>query len=312
MKLQINITARGITRSVMLGICLLLIQTNIQAQEDSTVVQEEVVAPAKVKPVKNTFESVWIIDNQTVMVPVKGTLEMDIMHRFGTVNKGYQDFWGFFAPSNIRLGVSYSPMNKLFLGIGITKNNMLWDASAKYSIITQTKGKYPVIYDNSSVNHWSDRMYFFNQLLIARKLSPKLSVQLGPSVSHQNAVSGFYTKNDSTGQDIYKSMKNTHFALSFAARYKLTTVTSVMLNYDQPITRHPSFNPNPNLSFGVEFNTSSHSFQLFLGNYALLSPQRNNLFNSNSPFEYTDKATDKKVDGGRFLIGFNITRLWNY
>jgi hypothetical protein len=107
-------------------------------------------------------------------------------------------------------------------------------------------------------------------------------------------------------------MKNTHFALSFAARYKLTTVTSVMLNYDQPITRHPSFNPNPNLSFGVEFNTSSHSFQLFLGNYALLSPQRNNLFNSNSPFEYTDKATDKKVDGGRFLIGFNITRLWNY
>ncbi|MGZ5191897.1 MAG: DUF5777 family beta-barrel protein, partial [Flavisolibacter sp.] len=44
----------------------------------------------------------------------------------------------------------------------------------------------------------------------------------------------------------------------------------------------------------------SHAFQLFLGNYSLLSPQRNNLYNSNN---YKDSE---------FLIGFNITRLWNY
>ena len=329
MKPQINIPNCRIAKSLVLAGGLLLSLATLRAQEDSTTAPEEVVAPVKTKPVKNTFESVWIIDNQTILVPVKGTLEMDIMHRFGVVNNGYKDFWGFFAPSNIRLGVSYAPINKLFIGIGITKSNMLWDASAKYSIITQTKGKYPVsvtyygnaaydtrkeafIYDNVAIKHWTDRMYFFNQLLVARKLTPKLSVQLAPSVSHQNAVNGYYTKNDSTGKEIYKSMKNTHFALSFAARYKLTTVTSVMLNYDQPLTRHPEFNPNPNLSFGVEFNTSSHSFQLFLGNYAHLSPQRNNLFNANNPFAYTDKATNKKVDGGRFLIGFNITRLWNY
>jgi hypothetical protein len=41
------------------------------------------------------------------MVPTKHTLEMDIMHRFGTIDKGYKDLWGFFAPSNIRLGVNY-------------------------------------------------------------------------------------------------------------------------------------------------------------------------------------------------------------
>src|SRR5215203_2544396 len=95
----------------------------VQAQSDTTTAKSDTTEPAlpagplKVKPAKNTFNSVWIIDNQTVMVPVKKTFEMDIMHRFGTIDKGYEDFWGFFAPSNIRLAVSYSPINKLYLGI---------------------------------------------------------------------------------------------------------------------------------------------------------------------------------------------------
>lgn len=311
---------------------LLAIPVTIFGQSDSTApVTGEVTVPKKVKPVKNTFSSIWIIDNQTVMVPVKKTFEMDIQHRFGTIDKGYKDFWGFFAPSNIRLGFSYVPIDRLNIAIGITKNNMLWDASAKYAIITQTKGKYPVsatwysnvaidsrkeedavIYDGNNIKNFTDRLLFFHQLIVARKITDKLSVQVAPSLTHQNAVSGYYTKNDSTGKETYKSMKNDHLAISFAARYKLTEVTSVIVNYDQPITKHPDYNPNPNLSFGVEFTTSSHSFQLFLGNYALLNQQRNNLFNNNNPFEYTDNSTGKKVKGGKFLIGFNITRLWNY
>ena len=109
MKLHINKVVRGIC----FGGVLLMMNTTIFAQ-DTTAVEEVTEAPAKAKPVKNTFQSVWIIDNQTVMVPVKGTLEMDIMHRFGTWNKGYDDLWGFFAPSNIRLGVNYAPIDKLF------------------------------------------------------------------------------------------------------------------------------------------------------------------------------------------------------
>jgi hypothetical protein len=193
----------------------------------------------------------------------------------------------------------------------------------------QTKNKYPVsvtyyvnaavdtrknatIYDNSEIKHTTDRFSFFHQLIIARKITEKFSLQVAPSLSYQNAVGGYYTKNDSTGKEIFKSMKHGHFAVAVSGRYKLTEVTSVIANYDQPLTKHATNNPNPNLSFGVEFNTSSHSFQLFLGNYFLLSQQRNNLYNNNSPFSYTDDETETKVKGGRFLIGFNITRLWNY
>ena len=324
MKLKIKISKRLLALPVCLACCLILFQSTLNAQ-DSTAVAEETKGPAKAKPVKNTFQSVWIIDNQTVMVPVKGTLEMDIMHRFGSVQKGYEDFWGFFAPSNIRMGVSYSPINKLNVGIGITKRNMIWDASAKYAIIQQTKGKYPVSVsyygnvaydtrkdkDKSIFKYKSQRMTFFNQLIIARKVTEKFSVQVAPSHSHQNSVNGYFTKNDSTGTATFKEMKFDHFAIAFSARYKITNVTSVMINYDQPLTKHATKNPNPNFSFGVEMNTSSHSFQLFLGNYTSLSPQQNNLYNNNSPFGYTD-FDGRKVEGGNFVIGFNITRLWNY
>lgn len=324
MKLKINKIKSWLAAPLFLAVCLLLLNSSLMAQ-DSTVVEEEVAAPARVKPAKNTFSSVWIIDNQTVMVPIKGTLEMDIMHRFGTVDKGYDDFWGFFAPSNIRLGVSYAPINKLNLGIGITKDNKLWDASAKYALFTQTKGKYPVSVsyyanmaydtrkdpDGSLFKYKSQRMLFFNQLIIARKITEKLSLQVAPSISHQNAVHGYYTKNDSTGKNLYQEMKFDQFSIAFSGRYKITKVTSIMVNYDQPITKHAGFNPDPNLSFGLEFNTSAHSFQLFMGNYFLLNQQRNNLYNTNSPFGYT-KTDGTKAEGGKFLIGFNITRLWNY
>ncbi|MEP7232509.1 MAG: DUF5777 family beta-barrel protein [Ginsengibacter sp.] len=323
MRLKINIPKQLFAFSLCVAGCMFLPEANIYAQDSAAV--EEPVAKAKAKPVKNTFKSIWIIDNQTVMVPYKGSFEMDIMHRFGTVKNGYQDFWGFFAPSNIRLGVTYAPVNNLNLGIGITKNKMLWDGSAKYAIIKQTKGVYPVSVtyygnmaydtrkdaDKSLFKYQSQRMSFFNQLIIARKVTEKLSIQVAPSVSHQNSVDGYYTKNDSTGKDVFKKMEFDHFAVAVSARYKLTEVTSLMMNYDQPLTKHATNNPHPNVAFGVEFNTSGHAFQLFVGNFYLLNPQQNNLFNTNNPFGYKDDA-GKKVEGGQFLIGFNITRLWSY
>jgi hypothetical protein len=328
MKLRINISPSRLLLPVFLFSTLALSQTTLRAQEipvttDTTTTVEEVAAPVKAKPVKNTFNSIWIIDNQSVMVPAKGTFESDIMHRFGTVQKGYDDFWGFFAPSNIRLGFSYAPIKNLNLGFGLTKSNMLFDGSAKYAIIQQTPGSYPVSVtyygniayaslrdpDGSIYKYQSQRWSFFNSLIIARKITENLSIQISPSVSHQNSVNGYYTKNDSTGSETFKEMKFDHFALAVSARYKLTPGTSIIFNYDQPLTEHPTNNPHPNFSFGLEFVSSGHAFQVFAGNYYLLSPQRNNLYNTNNPFGYTDDQ-DNKVEGGQFLIGFNITRMW--
>ena len=274
------------------------------------VVAQDTTATAapKVKPVKSTFESTWLIDNQSVMVPVKGTLQMDIMHRFGTVNNGYKDSYGIYAPSNIRIGMSYAPIDNLNVGFGFTKAHMTWDINAKYALIKQmNSGGWPVsitYFGNVAVDtraaenfvNSTDRLSFFNQIIIARKVTDNFSIQVAPSLSHFNAVDG-YLNEDGV---LVGKMSHDHIAVSVGARYKITQGTVIMVNYDQPITKHTTNNPMPNISLGVEFNTSAHAFQLFFSNYQYIVPQMNNMYNQN---DYRD---------GQFLIGFNITRLWNF
>jgi hypothetical protein len=262
----------------------------------------------KVKPVKNTFGSVWIMDNQTVMVPIKGTLEMDIQHRFGTVENGRKDLWGIFAPSNIRLGLGYAPINKLFVGAGITKERIQIDFNAKYSLLEQTTdNRVPlsVAYfgnmvvdgrDKSNFRYGVHRFSYFNQLIFARKITEKFSAQVAPSFSWFNNVEAYV---DSKG-DVQKKMNNEHFAISVLGRYKITEKSAIIAGYDQPLTQHPTNNPHPNICFGFETTTSSHAFQVFVGNYYGIVPQSNNVFNRN---DYRE---------GQFVIGFNITRLWNF
>ncbi len=315
MKLNINSSKHPVILTALLASCMMLANVSLLAQ-DTIQSQDEVAdEPVKVKPVKNTFSGIWIIDNQTVMVPIKGTFEIDIMHRFGVLKNGYDDFWGFFAPSNIRLGFNYVPINNLMVGISITKQNMTWEGFGKYAIIRQTKNKYPVSVtyygniaydsrkdeDNSIFKYNSQRLSFFNQLIIARKITDKLSIQVAPSLTHQNSVNGYLTKNDSTGKEVFREMELNHFALAISARFKLKESMAIIVNYDQPITKHNTNNPSPNISFGLELTTSAHAFQFFLGNYSSITPQRNNYFNQNDPHFI-----------GQYVIGFNITRLWNY
>lgn len=281
------------------------------------------------KPVKNTFESIWIIDNQTVMVPYKGTLEFDIQHRFGLIYNGYEDFWGLYAPSNIRLGFGYVPVNNLMVGFGLTKKNLTWDFNAKYAILKQmTSGGSPVSltyfgnaamdtrdesqFPNPSEFNSTDRWSFFHQLIVGRKISDKLSLQLAGSVSHFNAV--YPAKDAETGE--IQQLDNDHFALAISARYKITNATSIMLNFDQPLTTHPSTDPEsldkkdpkPNLSLGFEFTTSAHQFQIFFTNFSSITPQTNNTYNTNWGFGNSTFA----LWDPEWLIGFNITRLWSY
>src|SRR6478736_3415306 len=95
---SISIPRKKIVPGCLLIVLLLSFVLPVYSQDtDSTATDTTAVPPVKaIKPVKNTFDGVWIIDNQTVMVPIKGTFEFDIQHRFGTVKKGYEDFFGLF------------------------------------------------------------------------------------------------------------------------------------------------------------------------------------------------------------------------
>ncbi|HSB94747.1 MAG TPA: DUF5777 family beta-barrel protein [Flavitalea sp.] len=303
---SLNITLKRSLECLVMIMLFLIFEVPAYSQ-DST---EATEAPAekKVKPVKNTFDGVWIIDNQTVMVPIKGTFEFDIQHRFGVWENGYDDFWGLFASSNIRFAANYSPIDRLFVGLGLTKNKMLWDFNAKYSIIEQmSEGRWPIsvtYYGNAAVDtrsgdffvHRTDRYSYYNSLIFARKFNEKFSAQVAPNISHTNVVNGYYSEPGKVSPE----RKHNHFAIALSGRYKIKESMAIIANYDQPLTKHKSGNPSPNISLGIDVTTSAHSFQFFFGNYYFLSPQQNNMYNQN---DFTE---------GQFLLGFNITRLWNY
>lgn len=290
-------------KNIFLLLSCCLIVGALQAQEAPETKEE-----TKSKPVKNTFGSVWMMDNQTSLVPIKGTLEFDIQHRFGVVNNGSKDLFGLFAPSNIRLGVNYAPVKNLFLGIGLTKERNQLDVNAKYALLTQTTdNKVPVSLtyfgnmvvdtrNKSNFRYDVHRLSYFNQLIIARKVTNDFSVQVAPSFSWFNNVEGYVDDNG----DIKKKMENGHIAISVLGRYRLTDRTAIIAGYDQPLTQHTTNNPHPNICFGFETTTSAHAFQVFFGNYYGIVPQSNNVFNKN---DFRD---------GQFVIGFNITRLWNF
>ncbi|HVX50941.1 MAG TPA: DUF5777 family beta-barrel protein [Chitinophagaceae bacterium] len=292
--------------SVLLLACVLHI--NSLLAQDST----QSPGPAKkASYVKNTFSGSYLIDNQTVNVGVKGTFEFDISHRFGTVNNGTKDLFGIFSSANMRLGFSYVPVKDLQVGFGANNYNMETDFSLKYAIMRQRKdNSVPVsvtYYGNAAMDTrkknpslpivtFSDRLTFFNQLLFARKITEAFSVQAGISLTHINNVGAYYD----SAHNIQPQMKNNHIAVCFSGRYKLSPGMAVIVNYDQPLTQHPMNNPHPNISFGLEMSTSGHTFQIFAGNYGYTLPQDNNFLNQN---DYTK---------GQFLIGFNISRLWNF
>ena len=287
------------TYKILLSVLLILpsLLTSQENAKDSVKVKEKAERPA--------FESTILIDNQTNVLFDKNTLEVMMAHRFGLINGGTNDLAGFWAPSNIRIALSYAVHDRLTIGFGTTKFDRLQDFNWKVGILKQTRsGKIPVnvsYYGNFVIdarNKGNDlfptkqaRYSYFNQLIIARRFSPKFSLQIAPSVSHYNLVEN--------------RMRNDVVAMSVGGRFKITDQTSIMLDYSLPFTHHLNGvkfenDPEPGFSLGVEFSTSGHAFQLFITNLNGIVPQRNYMKNTND-FLYGD-----------FLIGFNITRNYNF
>ncbi len=262
------------------------------------VAQEE--EPKKEKAERPAFECSTIIDNPSNVLFSKNTLEVMMQHRFDLIESGSNNLAGIYGKSNIRIGATYAFHERLTLGFGTTKDNRLQDFNWKVAILNQTRSnKMPVsvsYYGNFTIdarkkenfNLIQDRYSYFNQLIIAKRFSPKLSLQVAPSISHYNLVQN--------------TMKNDMIAVSLGGRYKISNGTAIMVDYSQPITKfdNEDENPLPGLSLGVEFGTSAHAFQLFLTNYNGIVPQKNYMYNQNDFFNK------------EFLIGFNITRNYNF
>lgn len=264
------------------------------------IAQKKDSVKVKEKLERSAFEAATVIDNASNVLFNKNTLDVQMAHRFGVINGGSNDMAGFWAPSNIRIGLSYAILNRLTVGYGTTKFDRLQDFNWKVALLRQTRSNTMPIsvsyYGNFTVSALKkenfslkqDRYSYFNQLIIAKRFSPKVSLQLAPSVSHYNLVDK-------------PAMKNDMVAIAFGGRIKISPQTAIVFDYTQPVTKFDSsVQPEPGISIATEFATSAHVFQIILTNYNGLVQQKNIMFNQNNFFN------------GDFMIGFNITRVYNF
>jgi hypothetical protein len=277
------------------------------------------------KEVRKTFENIVLIDNQTVESMNKNSLDFVIQHRFGTITDE-NDLYGMFAPSNIRLGLTYGITKNLTAGVGATKNKRIYDLNWKYVLLRQTKpggmpvtityygnlarqaGPHTQFLNQDNKYKQSNRISYFHELMVARKISSSLSVQAAGTWCYYNMV-------DTAGT----GMDRQYLGVSFIARYQFSPQSSVIAEFDLPITTWhtttitqtgPSTNltvtelkkyyPKPNPGIGYEVATSGHQFQIFVCSAAGIINQENRVYNQNAFF-------DKGI-----LIGFNITRQWGF
>ncbi len=260
------------------------------------------------RPVRDVFNSTLLIDQHTNTGPYKGGLELIIHHRFGTMQNGLKDLVGIYAPSNIRMGFNYGITERLSVGIGTEKNNKIQDVYGKYLILQQKRTGMPVslsylfqfgvdarneeVFGNGY--EFTNRLSYFNQLILSRKFGNKVSIQVAPSFMHFNAV-------DST-------QWNDYIGISLGARVKLFNEFSVIAGYDQAFAIMPNLRPasrearkevliepKPNLGLGIEIGTPTHCFQVFAAHYDKIIPQKSMVYNQNTLGE------------GEVLIGFNLT-----
>jgi len=282
--------------------------------------QDEKVAKEKDYPVSAVFESGYLIDAQTTVIPEVKTLEMAIQHKFGTMDKGVSNLWGIYGSANIRLSLDYVAAKNFQIGAGITKKNMMTDLNAKWTLLKQTRqNSIPVsvaLYGNVAFDgrnisdfgsgmiqqawtgpvfhyRFPDRVSYFSQIIVSRKFCKEFSLQAAASFTHYNAVENIYD-HDKVGVHV-------------SGRIKVSNQGSIIFNYDAPLKikgiseqREWTKPPKPSAALGYEISTGSHAFQIYMASTQSLLPQDNLMWNQN----------EMKTSGIAF--GFVITRLWGF
>jgi hypothetical protein len=311
----------------ILFLAAMLFQYSASAQ-DAT---EEPTGPDN-RPAKPAFESGLLFDQQTGNVQQKNALEFVIQHRFGSVEYGLKkDLYGLWGSSNIRLGLNYTILKNVLVGWGTTKNKKAQDFQVKYNILHQTRSNtIPVsltLYGNLQIDcslnkddtlsvgnnfKFTDRFSYFSQLIITRRFNNHLSMQLSPSFTHYNWMMADTVNAEKDAQGHFLSngvsaWEHDKIGISYAVRYKISPQTSFMAGVDWPlkikgIAEYKDFvnPPKPNFTIGAEISTSTHAFHIFFGTSQSILPQEVMMSNQNDFFNR------------QFLLGLNITRLWNF
>lgn len=248
-----------------------------------------------------TFKSTRVINGQSIENVAGGVMDFRVSHRFGTFNTGIHKLFGLDLAS-MRLGFEYGINDHIMVGIGRSNVNEEVDAFTKIKLLRQVESgpkKSPISLsyfgsivmrgtawaDPNRENFFTSRLFYCNQLLLARKMDDKLSIQISPTHIHRNLVQTSAIEHDL-------------FAIGYGGRYKLTRRLTFNAEYFSLVTRSVGADVSNSISVGVDLETGGHVFQLHLTNSSSMNEKG-----------FISETTGN-WNKGDIQFGFNISRVF--
>lgn len=247
-----------------------------------------------------TFKTTRLINGHTVENAGKGVMDVKISHRFGTLNGGGYELFGL-DNATMRMGLDYGITRYLMTGIGRSTNKKTYDAFFKIKLLRQSTGKHKMPVTLSYLptialqtlkwtnparkNHYSSRLYYTHQLIVARKFSQNTSIQIMPTLVHHNLVT-------------LASDPNNILAIGIGGRQQITKRTSLNVEYYYQLPGHKLPGTTNSLSIGFDIATGGHVFQLHFTNSRGMDERG-----------FISETTGKWQKGD-VLFGFNISRVF--
>lgn len=241
---------------------LCLSSLNLRAQEDLLDIldQEQTTIDERVAYI---WKGQRLVNGHTTKTRKAREFEFIIMHRFGEISTGIDDLFGL-DYANIRFSFEYGITDRITLGIGRSSFEKTYDGFFKYNFLNQGVNS-PVTLtwfssmavrtqDNPSFseNDFKSKTAYTHELLIARKLSDRISLLLVPAYVHRNRV--------------LADQKNDLFALGFGGRAKINKRMAIISEYYWRLTQEESESYFDSFGIGLEIETGGHVFQLTFSN----------------------------------------------
>jgi hypothetical protein len=227
--------------------------------------------------VTSAFKSMKIVNLESTKLASKGDFYFVVAHRFDYFNNGFEDFFGL-DNANTQLKFLYGVNEWLTVHVARSSFQKTYDLAAKYRLVSQKESGTPftiVGFNSIAINSelkekdypklkFENRLSYVAQVLISRKFSEKLSLQLAPTFFHENTLRDILDANNLPV--LPNPQDNSQFAVGIGGRYKLTNRWSINADYAAHLNRASSAITKNPLSIGVDLETGGHVFQMHFTN----------------------------------------------
>lgn len=259
--------------------------------------------------VESAFKSLKIVNLESTKLAAKGDFYFIVAHRFGFVENGFDDFFGL-DNANTQLKFTYGVNEWLTIHAARSGFQETYDVAAKYRLFAQGDNNFPVTivgFNSIAINtelkeevypglEFENRLGYVTQILISRKFSEKLSLELAPTLFHENTLRDILDENNMIISP--NPQDNTQYALGIGGRYKLTKRWSLNIDYAAHLNRASQSNYKNPLSIGFDLETGGHVFQMH--------------FTNATAMHETGYLGQTVGDWGKseFAFGFNLVRVF--